>query len=80
MDGALMTYRTLDGDVLDAIAYKHMGSADGVHALLRENPRLAEYGPVLPAGLIVRIPDTTTAAPKATVRLWGNSGRKAGGT
>lgn len=70
----LVTYRTMDGDVLDAIAYKHLGSSEAVHALLHVNPGLAGMGAVLPAGLEVRIPQTVKASPrKKTVRLWGRS-------
>ena len=73
MAGAVMTYRTQDGDMLDEIAHTYLGSADGVHALLQANPGLAQFGPVLPAGVLVQIPDITATAPKATVRLWGSA-------
>lgn len=70
----VVTYRTMDGDVLDAIAHKHLGSSEAVHALLRANPGLAGMGAVLPAGLLVQIPRVATASPrKKTVRLWGRS-------
>lgn len=70
----VVTYRTMDGDVLDAIAYKHLGSSEAVHALLHTNPGLAGIGAVLPAGLVVRIPQVVTSSPrKKTVRLWGRS-------
>lgn len=68
----MRTYRTLDGDVLDAICKAELGAEDQVPAVLEANPRLADLGPVYPAGLVILLPET---APRASaprqVRLWG---------
>ena len=50
-------YITIDGDVLDAIAYAFYGKhRKNTEALLDVNPDLLVYGPVLPAGLRVKLP------------------------
>ena len=65
------TYRTIEGDVLDAICFRHYGrQAGAVEAVLQANPGLAEYGPVLPADVTIELPELTTEEPADTVRLW----------
>jgi len=66
-----MKYRTRDGDMLDAICWKHYGREAAITAVLEANPHLAERGPVLPAGLVITLPDLPPAPETAgTVRLW----------
>jgi phage tail protein X len=43
-------YRTLDGDMLDAICKTRLGSEVHVPTVLAANPGLAARGPVYPAG------------------------------
>jgi phage tail protein X len=51
-------YRTSDGDMVDRICWKHYGRTAGtVEAVLEANPGLAARGPVLPAGVIINLPD-----------------------
>lgn len=67
------TYTTKDGDVVDAIAYSYYGTLDGLvcEQVLAANNGLADYGPVLPAGVVITMPDiATTATTTATVKLW----------
>lgn len=65
-------YRTKDGDVLDAICTRHYNGAKfDIVTVYEVNPGLADHGPVMPAGLIITLPDVDdTPAPAATVRLW----------
>lgn len=65
------TYRTVDGDVLDAICYRHYGRESAVVAVLEANPGLADLGPVLEAGTRITLPDLPDAeeGPGAP-RLW----------
>lgn len=68
-----MRYRTSDGDTVDAIAWRHYGATDRrvVENLLQANPGLADYGDVLPPGVIVTLPHIEPAQTKRGVRLWG---------
>lgn len=67
-----LTYRTSDGDTADYIAWKYYGTQDGqvVEQLLEANPGLADRGPVLPAGILVTMPDVQPATAAQVVRLW----------
>ncbi|NBB33775.1 tail protein X [Pseudomonas sp. BC115LW] len=60
------------GDTVDAICWRHYGRTAGVtEDVLRANPGLAEYGPTLPQGLIVSMPDAQATAPqRQMVNLW----------
>lgn len=67
-----LIYTTSDGDTVDYIAWRQYGRQTGrvVEKLLEANPGLADYGPVLPAGVIVRLP-VIAAEPQARgVYLW----------
>lgn len=79
------TYRTAQGDVLDAICAKHYGTGVAnprrrgavtwpdrglVEAVFLANPGLAERGPVLPAGLDLILPDPPARAEAPRVQLW----------
>ena len=65
-------YRSKDGDVVDAIAWRHYGRQDQgvVEAVLNANPGIADAGPVLPAGLRIRLPVLPDPDPREGVRLW----------
>ncbi len=65
-------YRTIDGDMLDVICLSHYGHAHRyVEAVLNANPGLAGQGAVLPAGIIIGLPDLTELRyQEASVRLW----------
>lgn len=64
---------THQGDTVDALCFRHLGRTQGVvEIVLENNPGLADYGPVLPHGLQVKLPDITTQ-PTTTptlLRLW----------
>lgn len=65
-------YVTIDGDVLDAIAYDFYGRHEkNTEAMLEANPHVLELGPVLPAGLRIKLPPRqANESPKAYRRLW----------
>jgi len=65
-------YRSKDGDTVDWLVWTHYGRQDGgrVVAVLEANPGLAGYGPVLPAGLLIALPDLPETAETGGVRLW----------
>lgn len=68
----MTTYITSDGDTADLIAWKYYGatSAGVVEKLLDANAGLADYGPVLPAGVSVSLPEIDVAAKTQGVKLW----------
>ena len=63
---------TLDGDTLDQVIYRALGRVD--ESLLEQtyllNPELSEYGPVLPEGVIVKLPDSPAETVTPTIHLW----------
>lgn len=68
-----LVYRTRAGDTADWIAWKHYGAVDAltVRAVLEANPGLADYGPALPAGIDVTLPDVEQPASTVQgVKLW----------
>ena len=67
----MRTYRTMDGDMLDAICKAELGDEALAPAVLDTNPGLAALGPVYPAGVIVMLPDIAPPVTTARVRLWG---------
>lgn len=68
---ATIPTRSLQGDTLDALCQRHLGTTAGgvVEATLTANPGLAALGPVLPPGtqvLLVQPAQTTDRS----VKLW----------
>ncbi|RXJ70606.1 phage tail protein [Veronia nyctiphanis] len=61
---------TQDGDVLDALVWRHYGLLSGaVESVLAANPHLSQHGPVLPAGLNIELPMVTPPASQG-LKLW----------
>ena len=61
---------TPDGDMLDDIVGRHYGRQDVVPAVLEANQDLSLQGPVLPAGMILVLPDVPVPADAPVIRLW----------
>ena len=69
-----MTYhRCVQGDVLDAICYKHYGTENVVEQVYAANPDLAELGAVLPMGTLVFLPEINTQKTIQPIRLWSKN-------
>ncbi|SUF99665.1 putative capsid completion protein [Salmonella enterica subsp. enterica serovar Hartford] len=67
----LMKVRAHQYDTVDALCWRHYGRTQGVtEQVLQANPGLAEYGPFLPHGLQVELPDITASTTAQTVQLW----------
>jgi len=66
-------YFSSDGDMIDAVALTHYGSAapEVLEAILEANPGLAAVGPMWPAGLEVELPPVATPQSDETAQLWG---------
>lgn len=59
-------YTTVEGETVDLIAFRERGQTASVtEQILELNPGLSALGPLLPAGLVILIPDP---APKQTIR------------
>ncbi|MCG9780476.1 tail protein X [Photobacterium damselae] len=66
-----MKYRTNQGDMLDAICHKYYNGRPGAtEAVLKANPRLAKVGALLPAGMVIELPDLGPAEKTHQVSLW----------
>lgn len=66
-----LTYRTKDGDMVDLICWHIYGRTRGVvEQVLEHNPGLAARGPILPAGVMVELPEITAPAAVEQVTLW----------
>lgn len=66
----MAVYRTIDGDVIDAICKAHYGSEQHVTAVYEANPGLARLGPVLPKGLEIILPEIDANPVVTLKRLW----------
>jgi len=67
----MIEYRTKTGDMIDAICHRYYGSQSGaVERVYEANRSLADYGPVLPSGLVIELPEMPVAETVKTVRLW----------
>lgn len=71
-EGCVRYYHSKDGDTADRIAWAIYGRQNDrlTEALMDANPGLAAYGPILPAGLRIMVPDAPAPGATATVRLW----------
>lgn len=67
-------YQTREGDTIDRICWGYYGRTSGaVEAVLEANRAigLASRGPILPAGLVLDLPDLSSATvAETTVSLW----------
>lgn len=69
----MSTYLTKDGDTVDYVAWKFYGRQSGrvVEQVLEANPGLADYGPELPLGLLIELPEVEEKQDANTgVKLW----------
>jgi len=65
------TYRTIEGDTIDAIAHRHYERHSGTtEAILAANRGLAAQPMILPEGLIITLPDIDDNEAIQTVKLY----------
>jgi phage tail protein X len=66
------TYETRENDVLDEVVWRYYGSQDNklVEVVLETNRGLADYGPQLPSGLLITLPDAPTPEPAQRLQLF----------
>ncbi|MGI9278208.1 MAG: tail protein X [Endozoicomonas sp.] len=64
-------YTTKDGDMLDAICYRHYGNLNGtVERVLNANPGLCEKPLVMPAGIVIDLPVLDSAEVNDAIDLF----------
>lgn len=66
------TYTTAAGDMVDDIVFKRFGTSRTItEAVLDANPGLAAMAPVLPAGVVIKLPvPKVPDRQKTAQRLW----------
>jgi len=66
-----MFYRTQDNDRLDKLCQQYYGRVEVVPDVLEANPLLSEYPALLPAGLIIKLPEVVPKQThQDTIQLW----------
>jgi phage tail protein X len=64
-------YRSRENDMVDALCYHFYNrQAKAVELVYAANRGLAEYGPVLPAGILITLPEIPDTETAATIKLW----------
>jgi len=67
-----MKYYSKEGETVDGICWNYYGKTAGVvETVLATNRGLASYGAVLPAGVVIELPEISSSSTDKTVqRLW----------
>ncbi|MDC4894432.1 tail protein X [Acinetobacter baumannii] len=62
----------IQNDTVDAICWREYGRSTGVvEQVLEANPHLSEFGPFIPIGTKVQLPDIPTQQNKVqSIQLW----------
>jgi phage tail protein X len=65
-------YLTKEGDMLDEIAYRYYGSTTNkvVENIIDANFNISNYGPILPSGILIELPEIKQTVEKRKVKLW----------
>lgn len=68
-----MRVRTQQGDTVDVLCWRYFGRTGGiVEQVFLLNPGIADFGPVLPQGTEVLLPEQVQQEKSnRTVKLWG---------
>ncbi|UCV02294.1 tail protein X [Dechloromonas denitrificans] len=66
-----MQVRAQQGDTLDSLCWRHLGSTDPVESAIELNPGLAALGAEMPNGRLVTLPDAVAQTAKTNLlQLW----------
>jgi phage tail protein X len=64
-------YITQQFDEVDQICWRYYGrTRQAVEAVMLANPGLGDMMPILPEGLVIRLPDLPDPGIGTTVRIW----------
>ena len=72
MPVSVLSYVCSDGDVLDAVVFRHYGGRDArqLEIVLEANPGIASVADRLSAGTVVQLPAIDAPQSSETVTLW----------
>lgn len=65
-----MRVHAQQGDSIDSLCWRHLGSSSAVETVLESNRGLAALGPILPIGTPVDLPDQVAARENKIIQLW----------
>jgi len=65
-------YLTKAGDTLDEIAYRYYGNTNNkvVERILEVNFGISQYEALLPAGVLIELPEVQQSSETRKVKLW----------
>ena len=65
-------YLTKVGDTLDEIAYRYYGNTNNkvVERILKVNFGISQYEALLPAGVLIELPEVKQSTETRKVKLW----------
>ena len=65
-------YLTKAGDTLDEIAYRYYGNTNNkvVEGILEVNFGISQYEALLPAGVLIELPEVQQSTETRKVKLW----------
>lgn len=65
-------YLTKAGDMLDEIAYRYYGNTNNkvVERILEVNFAISQYEALLPAGVLIELPEVKQSTETRKVKLW----------
>jgi len=65
-------YLTKAGDTLDEIAYRYYGNTNNkvVERILKVNFGISQYEALLPAGVLIELPEVKQSTETRKVKLW----------
>lgn len=65
-------YLTKTGDTLDEIAYRYYGNTNNkvVERILEVNFGISQYEALLPAGVLIELPEVKQSTETRKVKLW----------
>jgi phage tail protein X len=68
----MMQVRSIAGDTVGTLLFRHLGRDDdeAEAAFYAVNTGVAKYGPVLPSGVVVNIPDIAPPPLQTVVSVW----------
>jgi len=66
-----MDVRTVQNDTLDSVMWRYLGTTENIERVIEINRHLRHYSPVLPAGVVITLPEAAPAPQtKKMVKLW----------